>query len=85
MAKWKKCSNGRERARDNQRAGLKKGEKKKMEEHNEGRTENMRKSNLQRVEDQSVSEMDSEAERKVWENGEKKTPLIQRDFCPNIF
>lgn len=67
MAKWKKCSNGRERARDNQRAGLK-----KMEEHNEGRTENMRKSNLQRVEDQSVSEMDSEAERKVWENGEKK-------------
>lgn len=55
-----------------------------MEEHNEGRTENMRKSNLQRVEDQSVSEMDSEAESKVWENGEK-TQLIQRDFCPNIF
>lgn len=44
-----------------------------MEEHNEGRTENMRKSNLQRVEDQSVSEMDSEAESKVWENGEKNT------------
>lgn len=44
-----------------------------MEEHNEGRTENMRKSNLQRVEDQSVSEMDSEAEIKVWENGEKNT------------
>lgn len=60
------------------------GEKKKMEEHNEGRTENMRKSNLQRVEDQSVSEMDSEAESKVWENGEK-TQLIRRDFCPNIF
>lgn len=49
------------------------GKKKKMEEHNEGRTENMRKSNLQRVEDQSVSEMDSEAEIKVWENGEKNT------------
>lgn len=32
----------------------------------------MRKSNLQRVEDQSVSEMDSEAESKVWENGGKK-------------
>lgn len=48
------------------------GKKKKMEEHNEGRTENMRKSNLQSVEDQSVSEMDSEAESKVWGNGEKK-------------
>lgn len=57
--KWQSGGNaatGKERARDNQRTELTKGEQ--IEKHNEGRTENTSKCNLQRKEDQSLSEMD---------------------------
>lgn len=59
MEKWRECSN--ERARDNQRTRLKKGEQ--IEKHNEGRTENTKNAISERTEDQSLSEMDGDAEK----------------------
>lgn len=76
MAKWRECSD--ERGQETIKGtGLKKGEQ--IEKHNEGRTENTRKCNLQRTEHQSLEEMGGEAARK-WRRMEENPGSYSRIF-----